>query len=85
VTLAESEAWLHRWFGEKAPGQPLSPDENYFDAGVIDSFEVIELIEAIESHFGIVFTDVDFQDRRFPTLAGLSVIVTEKMKNGSNG
>ena len=54
-------------------------DENYFDAGAIDSFGVIELIEAVEDRFKIAFRQHDFQDRRFATVAGLAEIVHERL------
>ena len=41
---------------------------NYFDAGLINSLGIIDLIERIESHF---------QERRFSTIKGLSEIIHE--------
>jgi acyl carrier protein len=72
--------WLRSWFAERAPQRSLAPDENYFEAEVIDSFGVIELIEAIETGFACRFGDTDFQDRRFSSLAGLAEIITEKTR-----
>lgn len=69
--------WITGWFATRAsipPGFDLSHG-NYFEAGLIDSFEVIELIEAIEAEFGIRFTEAHFQDRRFTTVGGLADIV----------
>lgn len=73
--------WIETWFarrGSPAPGR----DRNSFADGVIDSFDVIELIENIETHFGIRFSETDFQDRRFVSIAGLSEIVGEKTERG---
>jgi acyl carrier protein len=74
------EIWLRDWFKDKAPDRELQADENYFDAGAIDSFQVIELIEAIEDAFSCRFTETDFQDRRFVTLSGLAAIISEKAR-----
>jgi acyl carrier protein len=70
-------AWVEAWFkgrGSAAPGR----DRNFIAEGVIDSFDVIELIESIEMHFNIRFSETDFQDRRFVSIVGLSEIIGEK-------
>jgi D-alanine--poly(phosphoribitol) ligase subunit 2 len=72
--------WLGAWFSDRAPQRDLAPTENYFEAEVIDSFAVIELIEAIETHFNCRFDDTDFQDRRFTSVAGLAEIIAEKTR-----
>ena len=71
------EGWLRDWFAARGAGV-LKLDENYFDAGAIDSFGVIELIEAIESRNEIKFRQHDFQDRRFSTIRGLAEIIGER-------
>ena len=53
-------------------------DKNIFEIGLIDSLGVILLIEDIETHFEIRFDEIDFQDRRFPTINGLSEIIKER-------
>ena len=76
--MFRTEAWLNKWFVARGAGV-LGLDENYFDAGAIDSFGVIELIEAVESHYGISFRQHDFQDRRFPTIRGLAEILGDRI------
>ena len=78
MTKTEIEAWLTRWFATKAPDQRLDPSVNYIDAGIVDSFELIVLIEEMEAEFGCRFVEADFQDRRFVTVSGLVEIVLEK-------
>ena len=72
------EAWLQDWFAGR--GARPATDANYFEAGAIDSFGVIEMIEAIEDHFKVKFRQHDFQDRRFATIAGLAEIVHERLQ-----
>jgi len=50
---------------------------NYFEAGLIDSLEIIELIVEIEGEYGIRFSQENFQDRRFSTIGGLEEIILE--------
>lgn len=73
--------WLAAWFRRKAPDRTLADEEllrcNFFDAGLIDSFGVIELITEVEAEFGIRFDQNHFQDRRFPTIAGLAELIDQ--------
>lgn len=77
----DTTGWLIDWFGERGPmpegGRDALLGMNYFDVGIIDSLGVIELIAAVEAHFGIRFNQEDFQDRRFPSIGGLAALVDE--------
>ena len=75
--LSTTEAWLQGWFAKR--GAKLSREQNFFEAEAIDSFGVIELIEAVETQFAMSFDQRDFQDRRFATIAGLAEIVNERL------
>ena len=68
-------AWLEAWFRARGPVPDDLATANVFTAGVIDSFGVIELIEAAEARFGMRFSEAHFQDRRFPTIPGLAEII----------
>jgi len=76
--MNDYQTWLVHWFAQQAPDASLTPQDNFFDVGAIDSFGVIELIEAAENAFDIRFTNDDFQDRRFSSIAGLAEILSEK-------
>jgi len=82
VDVAIVESWLRGWLAKRAPGLALKPDDNYFDAGAVDSFDAITLIEEAETEFGIRFRQADFQDRRFGTIRGFGAIVTERRQGG---
>lgn len=80
--MIRSEArWLLNWFQERGRARGSAPEEqvhvNYFEAGLIDSLGVIELINEVENHFGIRFSERQFQDRRFATIVGLSDLIAE--------
>ncbi len=77
-------AWLQDWFANKS-GRPATEiatlhNVDYIQAGLIDSFSIIELIADAEAHFDIRFTAEQFQDRRFTTLSGLAEIIAESRK-----
>jgi len=77
--MTEYSQWLLDWFSKRSPQVQLKVDGNYFNEGAIDSLGVIELIEDLEQQFQIRFSQDDFQDRRFPSVAGLSEILSEKI------
>jgi acyl carrier protein len=58
---------------------------DFFAAGLIDSFGVIELLSAVEEHFAIHFSDLHFQDRRFPFVGGLADIIREIREQEGHG
>ena len=70
--------WIKEFFSRNRDLPENVEEINYFEAGLIDSFGVIELVENIETEFGIEFTQADFQDRRFSSIAGLAQLITEK-------
>ena len=40
--------------------------------------EVVEFVMQIEQEFGLQFSDLDLQDSRFVTLAGLTELILER-------
>ena len=76
---SEITLWIVAWFVERNPDTVLTHTENYYDAGLVDSFGIIELIEEIEQHFGILFEDDDFTLPEFRTIDGLARIISRKV------
>ena len=79
MTKDQITDWLMAWFENRVPGVELAPDENYVVKGVIDSFGIVELIEAIESQFAITFDQADMQSLELFSVDGLSSIVSRKL------
>lgn len=75
--------WLSEWFSSRAGS--ASPDVNYFDAGWLTSAEVVEFVTEIEERFGIQFTDADFSDERFVSIAGLSELIAQHLPEDAVG
>lgn len=81
MTVADEEEWLVDWF-EQRGDIPANSTEgklevDYFEAGLIDSLDVVDLIAAIENRFNIEFDERNFQDRRFPQIGGLAEVIRE--------
>jgi len=77
----QASQWLCRWFvsRRKFKGDAAALlDLNYFDAGLLTSLEVIEFVSEIEERFGVQFSEQDFQDPRFVTVAGLAALIADR-------
>ena len=74
---SETVEWLKKWFTARNGTRPVDIENNYFEAGLIDSMAVVELILEIEKKFGMRFKERHFQDRRFATIKGLADIIGE--------
>lgn len=72
------QTWLTEWFHSREPHITLTPETNFFVAGAIDSFGVIELIEEVEHTFSVKFTQEEFQDPRFVSIQGLAELLEGK-------
>lgn len=78
----QTQDWLVGYFSSRHSSLPENVREvNFLEAGLIDSFDIILLIEELEAEFDVKFSERDFQDRRFVTISGLAEIVAEQ-KNG---
>lgn len=77
--MTTEQAWLLDWFQARGtvPGDDLEGQlaTNYFDAGLVESIDVFDLVEDVETHFGIRLDDAHFQDPAFGTIGGLAGIV----------
>ena len=76
------KSWLFDWFEKNtfAKKDEISKnlEKNYFDSGWLDSFKFIELINDVEQEFQILFSNDEFQNRKFATISGLKEIITGK-------
>lgn len=77
----DPSAFILSWFEARGPVPGASAAEklkiDYFDAGLIDSLTVVELVAVIEEKYGVRFTDAHFQERRFATIGGVAEITRE--------
>tara|TARA_B100001996_G_C18503982_1_gene532582 strand:+ start:15 stop:263 length:249 start_codon:yes stop_codon:yes gene_type:complete len=55
--------------------------KNYFQEGLMDSFQLMVLISNLEKHYNIKFTNNEFENNKFFTILGISNIVSKKIKS----
>ncbi len=49
----------------------LEPDDSLFDAGLLDSFALPDMVSALEREFGIKVPDSDLTPRKFESIASI--------------
>ncbi len=50
-------------------------DENLFDSGYLNSFELTDLVDGIEKEFGVKIPDADVRPGKFMTLAKIETYI----------
>lgn len=61
-------------------GAEIGPETNLFEAGVLDSFGLIELVKFIEKEFSISITDDEIASPALASLAGMAELVARKQE-----
>lgn len=74
MTHSEIVEILQGWFVENRSGN-VEPNEDFVEAGHMDSFDVLTLVTFCEERFGISFSAPDFESEKFITLAGLAELI----------
>jgi acyl carrier protein len=81
VVETEALAWIIAWFEARGPvpgaDAAAKAKVDYFEAGLLDSIGVVDLVSQLEEKFGVRFTDRHFQEPRFSIIGGLAGIVAE--------
>jgi len=54
-------------------------DVNYVDSAIIDSFEMLTLLMAIEDNFGVKITPMDIAEQQYKTLGDLVLLINSKL------
>ncbi len=57
----------------------LNDNDDILFSGVIDSFQIVELIGFLEAEFNIEFQDDDINEENFKTIGNIIELVTAKI------
>jgi methoxymalonate biosynthesis acyl carrier protein len=63
-------------------GKSASPNTNLFEADVIDSLGMLDLVEAVEAHFGFAIDQSDITMDNFASLEKIADLVALKQAGG---
>lgn len=75
--MSETSSWLYNYIKNKSGLADLDEHADFFSKGYLDSLDVLTLVAEIEKEFEITIDSEYFIDRRFPTIIGLSEIISE--------
>lgn len=83
MIMMDSMSWIVKWFSNNTNLTEneiiANLDENYLTKCWIDSLKFISFISDIENEFKIVFSNDEFQNRKFATINGLVQIIEDKL------
>lgn len=71
-----------RMLKELKPEQNFYDSENYIEDGMLDSFDVIELISMLEEEFDIVIDGMDIVPEFFSNVEQIEKLVKKRGYNG---
>ncbi len=63
----------------------LSTATNLFEAGVVDSYGVVEMVQFIESEFGVKLTDEELLSPELSSVDGMAALVSRKLAAAGRG
>ncbi len=76
-----TKQWIVDWFIQNTHATQedilAHLDDNYFEAGWMDSLKFIGFLTALEDNFNVEFDNSAFQDRAFSSISGLAKMIDE--------
>jgi acyl carrier protein len=72
------EAYVREHFNVSSRDGRFGATVDLFEGGYVDSIGLVELLEFIESEFGVQISDEDLLSDEFATLEGIGRIVRER-------
>jgi acyl carrier protein len=71
----EARSFIEANFLHLHPGLELGDDDDLLELGVIDSLGFVELVEEIESRYGIAVQDIEITEEHFGSIAAIARFV----------
>ena len=72
------ETTIINFFKEKLPNITLTPDEDIFDQGLVDSLFALQIVSFVEDSFAMECDDEDLELSNFCSINNLIQFVTRK-------
>ena len=77
----ESTTRIHEWLSQNFPlaqARDVGFDDSLLDSGIIDSLGILEVVQFLESEFGVHVNDEEMMPENFETINGISIFVNSK-------
>ncbi len=75
---AEMRSYVEDNFLYMHPGVELSDEDDFLALGVIDSLGFVELVEEVQSRYGLEVSDVEITEENFGSIAAIAHFVGVK-------
>jgi acyl carrier protein len=63
------------------PGVELKDDANFLTLGIIDSLGFVELVEEVQSRYGLAIEDVEITEENFGSINAIAEFVAAKQSS----
>ncbi len=77
-TKAEMRSFLEENFLYMHPGVELSDGDDFLALGIIDSLGFVELVEEVQSRYGLTIDDVEITEENFGSIDAIAKFVASK-------
>jgi acyl carrier protein len=77
--MAEIEQSIMDYLGTLTAGAPLAADTPLLESGLLDSINLVQLIQFIEERFGIVLADSDIGPEIFASPQAVAAYVSQRL------
>jgi acyl carrier protein len=71
-------AYLEENFLYMHPNVELSDDDDFLSKGIIDSLGFVELVEEVQSRYGLTIEDVEITEENFGSINAIAQFVASK-------
>jgi acyl carrier protein len=78
---AELRAFVQENFLYLLPELELADGDRLLELGIVDSLGFVELVEEVQSRYGIDVVDADITDENFGSIAGMADFVEGKRRS----
>lgn len=75
---SEIRAFLDENFLYMHPGVELSDDDDFLSLGIIDSLGFVELVEEVQTRYGVQIEDIEITEENFGSLNAIEGYVERK-------
>lgn len=78
---ADMRSFLKDNFLYMHPGVELTDEDDFLALGIIDSLGFVELVEEVQSRYGLVIDDVEITEENFGSINAIAGFVTAKQSS----
>ena len=75
---AEMRSFLSDNFLYMHPGVELKDEDNFLNLGIIDSLGFVELVEEVQSRYGVQIEDIEITEENFGSIDAIARFVGAK-------